>query len=184
MDSAAFDRLTTTLASSGTRRAMFSLVLGGVLAGLGYETAPAKNKKNNKKKGKGCPKGKKKCGKQCISKASCCTYVDCGCHAENCINGTCQCDPELIMHNGKCGYFINCLGFGEPCGSGSSSTLECCGNCVFDVDAGESRCGKSIHDCITDADCLSGPCNGFLCPEANKPYFDLCAGSDNCPNCA
>src|SRR5688500_1477308 len=136
MDSAAFDRLTTRFAASGTRRAALSLALGSVLAGLGCESAPAKNKKNkkNKKKGKGCPKGKKKCGKKCISKASCCTYVDCtGCRAENCINGKCQCDPELIMHNGKCGYFINCKGFGETC----TSNQECCGNCVFDVGANE-----------------------------------------------
>ena len=181
MDSAAFDRLTATLASSGTRRTVFSLVLGGVLAGIGYETAPAKKKKN-KKKGKGCPKGKKKCGNKCISNANCCTYVDCtGCRAEDCINGTCQCPPELIFHRGKCGPFINCLGFGESCGS---STLECCGNCVFDVDAGESRCGKSINECLTDNDCKSGPCNGFLCPEANKPYYDLCLGLNSCPNCA
>jgi hypothetical protein len=55
---------------------------------------------------------------------------------------------------------------------------------VFDVDANESRCGKSIHDCITDNDCKSGPCNGFLCPEANEPYFDLCRGLPSCPNCA
>jgi hypothetical protein len=143
---------------------MLSLALGGVLAGFGHETAPAKNTKDKGKK-KGCPKGEKECGKKCIKKANCCTYVDCtGCHNEDCINGKCKCNPELIMHNGVCGFFQNCKGFGETC----TSSEECCASCV------SGKCGKSIYKCITDNDCLSGPCIGYLCPEGLEPYYDLC----------
>ena len=181
MDHDRFDSLTRALSQTRSRRALTRLLggltLGGPLGLLGLIQAEAgkKGKKDQGKgngKKKGCPKGKKKCGKKCISKGSCCTFKDCtGCSNEQaCVNGKCQCDPELIMHNGKCGFFIDCKGFGETC----TSSVECCGNCVFDVDANESRCEKSIHDCITDNDCLSGPCIGFLCPEANKPFFDLC----------
>ncbi len=169
MDADRLDSVTRAISTAPSRRAMLSLALGAVIAGLGHETAPAENKK---KKGKGCPNGKKKCANKCIPDGNCCTFVDCtGCSNEQrCVNGRCQCDPELILHNGKCGFFIDCKGYGETC----TGDVECCGNCVFDVDAGESRCGKSIHDCITDNDCKSGPCIGFLCPEANKPFFDLC----------
>jgi hypothetical protein len=176
MDVDRFDAVLRALSSSPSRRHALRLLASTVVVGLpvaGTRSVDAKGGKKGKGKGKGCPKGKKKCGKKCIAQESCCTFVDCtGCsHERACVNGKCQCDPELIMHNGKCGFFINCQGFGEPCTSGG---VDCCGNCVFDVDAGESRCSKSIHDCITDNDCLSGPCIGFLCPEANKPFFDLC----------
>lgn len=163
MDAEHFDRLIRGFGLGWPRRAMLSLPLGGVLAGLGRETVSAKKKR--KKKKKDCPKGKKKCGKKCIAKGDCCTYVDCtGCRNEDCINGTCKCNPELIMHNGMCGFFINCKGFGETCTDGE----ECCGSCV------SGTCGKSIGQCITDSDCESGPCIGFKCPEANEPYFELC----------
>jgi hypothetical protein len=171
VDSAAFDRLTTTFATSGTRRAMVGLALSGLLAGLGHETAPAKNKKDNGKDKKGCPKGKKKCGKKCISKKSCCNYFDCtGCRNEDCISGKCRCGTDLIMHNGMCGLFINCKSFGEPC----TDHDECCGTTCIDDGSGQTRCDKSKYHCLTDNDCLSGSCQGFLCPEAHEPYFELC----------
>jgi hypothetical protein len=162
MDADHFDRLIRGFGLARPRRAMLSLSLGGVIAGLGRETAPAKNKGKGKK---GCPKGKKKCGKKCIAKGECCHYYQCRrlCGNEDCINGKCQCNSELIMHNGMCGYFIDCKGFGETC----TSHAECCGSCV------SGQCGKSIYHCIADGDCESGPCRGFLCPEAWEPYFDL-----------
>jgi hypothetical protein len=164
MDADRLDAVIRAMATAPSRRAMLSLALGGVLAGLGHETAPAKNTKDKGKK-KGCPKGEKQCGKKCIKKANCCTYVDCtGCHNEDCINGKCKCNPELIMHNGVCGFFQNCKGFGETC----TSSEECCASCV------SGKCGKSIYKCITDNDCLSGPCIGYLCPEGLEPYYDLC----------
>jgi hypothetical protein len=189
MDDNQFDQIVRSLTVPSSRRTAVTGLLGSVLAVLAPVTVIAagqrqgkvqsEKKRKGNGKGKGCPRGKKKCGKKCIPKGNCCTYVDCtGCRAETCRNGRCQCDPELIMHNGKCGFFIDCKGFGETC----TSDVECCGNCVFDVDANESRCGKSIHDCIADRDCLSGPCNGFLCPEANKPYYDLCRGLPGGPN--
>jgi hypothetical protein len=165
MDTNRLDSVIRNMAAAPSRRAMLSLALGGVLARFTAEPADAK-KKNKGKSKKGCPKGKKKCGNKCISKGNCCTYVDCtGCRNEDCINGTCQCNPELIMHNGMCGFFTNCKSFGETC----IDHEECCGpSCV------NGQCAKSIYHCLTDSDCLSGPCRGFLCPEGLEPYFDLC----------
>jgi hypothetical protein len=191
MDDNQLDQIIRSLTVPSSRRIAVSGLVGSALAALVPAAVTeaerrrgrvyAEKKGKGKGKGKGCPRGKKKCGKTCIPKGNCCTYVDCtGCRAEACINGKCQCDPGLIMHNGKCGVFINCKGYGETC----TSSVECCGNCVFDVDANESRCDRSSNNCIADRDCLSGPCQGFLCPEANEPYFDLCRGIPDCPNCA
>lgn len=187
MDDNQFDQLVRSWTTPSSRRTALSGLVIGVLAVAAPERVSeaarrhpeVHGEKKRKGKGKGCPRGKRKCGKKCIPKGNCCTYVDCtGCRAEACINGRCKCDPELNLHNGKCGVFTNCLSYGETC----TSSAECCGNCVFDVDANESQCGKSINDCIADVDCLSGPCIGFLCPEANKPYFDLCEGLPGGPN--
>lgn len=181
MDANHFDQAVRMLTTPSSRRRTVHGLVGGVLAMVLPGTAlkasqrqgAVRGEKKGKDKRKGCPKGKKKCGKKCIPKGNCCTYLDCtGCRAEACINGRCQCDVGGIMHNGKCGLFIDCKGYGESC----SGSLDCCGNCVFDADTGESRCSKSIYSCITDADCESGPCIGFLCPEANEPYFELCRG--------
>jgi hypothetical protein len=164
MDADRLDSVIRAMAAAPSRRAMLSLALGGVLTGLGRETTPAKNKKDKDKK-KACAKGEKPCGKKCIKKSSCCTGAECtGCRNEDCINGSCKCAPDLIMNNGVCGFFINCKSFGETCTSGE----ECCGSCA------SGRCGKSIYKSITDTDCLSGPCRGFLCPEGLEPYYDLC----------
>jgi hypothetical protein len=176
MESATFDRLTTTIATSGTRRAMLTLALGGLLAGIGRETALAKNKKNNKKKG--CRKGQRDCNGTCIPKVNCCFRHDCerqrGCTNEECINGQCQCPPGLTMHNGVCGFFIECKGTGETC----TSSNQCCGRCEIDRDSGlPGTCafGTSLYQCIKDEDCASGPgCRGYLCPEALRPYLSLC----------
>ena len=173
MDADRFDSILRTLTTSPSRRHALRLLAGSAAATLPLaETRWADAKGGKKGKGKGCPNGKKKCGKKCIAQGSCCTFTDCtGCSNEQaCVNGTCQCTPDLIKHNGKCGLFIDCQAYGETC----TSSIDCCGNCVFDADTGESRCAKSIYNCITDNDCLSGPCIGFLCPEANKPFFDLC----------
>lgn len=182
MEDNKFDQVVRSLNLPSSRRTAVSGLMGSVLAALLPATATEarrrqeqvhdEKKGKGKGKGKGCPRGKKKCGKKCIPKGDCCTYLDCtGCRAEACINGECQCDPGAIMHNGKCGLFIDCLGYGETC----TSSVDCCGNVCTDDGSGVKRClGKSIHDCIIDNDCKSGPCIGFLCPEANEPYFDLC----------
>lgn len=175
MDADRFDMLLRLLSNSPSRRHGLRLLAGAAVACLpvvGRRAVDAKGGKKGKGKGKGCTNGEKKCGKKCIPKGNCCTNIDCtGCSNEQaCVNGKCQCAPAAIMHNGKCGFFFDCKAFDEPC----TSSVECCGNCVFDADAGEARCGKSINDCIIDSDCLSGPCIGFLCPEANQPFFDLC----------
>jgi glycerol-3-phosphate dehydrogenase len=194
------DRLATTIATSGTRRALLTLMLGSVYAGLGLDPALAKNnnngkgngKKNNKKK-KGCGKGKKDCGDTCVPQANCCPGEkacdgacipegtccfrhDCeaqhGCTNEICAGGQCQCDPELIMHNGFCGYFINCKSTGQAC----TSSSECCGRCEIDLDSSQpGLCAPSTsrYQCISDADCATGHCRGFLCPEGRQYYYDL-----------
>ena len=176
MDADRLDSVIRAMAAAPSRRATLSLALGGVLTGLTRETAHAKNKKNKGKgKKKGCPKGQKKCDNTCIANTSCCYRHDCeaqrGCTNEECSNGTCQCAPELIMHNGVCGFLIPCLSFGEPCTTGN----DCCGNTCRDDGSGQLRClGKSVYQCMTDLDCANGPCRGFLCPEALAPYYSLC----------
>jgi hypothetical protein len=188
MDDNQFDQIVRTLTIPSSRRTAASGLLGSVLAALAPVTAAAADQRqdkvqNEKKgkgkgKGKGCPKGKQKCGKKCISKSSCCYRHDCeklrGCKNESCINGTCQCAPELVMHNGVCGFLIPCKSFGEQCTDGG----ECCGNSCRDDGSGAMRClGKSLYQCMSDLDCKSGPCRGFLCPEALEPYYSLCPGN-------
>jgi hypothetical protein len=125
-----------------------------------------------KKKGKG--KGKEKCGKGkrpygggCIPTTSCCSAELSGenecdpCARQTCVNGACQCDPSLINHNGACGVFLNCLSVSVLC----TSDFDRCSDQCMPVGNGQARCIPGTQNCLTDFDCVSGNCRGFLCPE-------------------
>lgn len=181
-----FDSAVRAFLSAPSRRHALRFFAGLTFAGLlpigplsggakGAQKGKGKGKKKGRGKKKGCPNGKKRCGDTCVANESCCYRHDCerlrGCRNEDCINGTCQCSPELVMHNGVCGFLIPCKSFGETC----TSRNECCGSSCRDDGFGQLRClGKSMYQCMADIDCANGPCRGFLCPEALEPYYSLC----------
>lgn len=176
MDAQTFDDLLRGLSAAASRRGVVTGLAGTLLAALPLASvgdAKGKNRKGkNKGNRKGCGKGKRKCGKKCVSKGKCCEGEECpGCRSEVCLNGTCQCGPDLNMHNGLCGFFIDCKGFGLIC----TSDEECCSNhCSIDAGQGQMRCALSTTRCLLDFDCASGPCQGYSCPESNQAYFSEC----------
>ncbi len=168
MDATRFETLARTLTQTRSRRAAMCRLLAGTLGLFGLTQAEAKNKGKGRKKKKGCGKGKRQCGTTCIPTSQCCPFALSGqfecdpCTRETCNNGVCGCAPATINHHGVCGSFLNCLSVGEIC----TNNLDCCSEqCNVPSDNGTMRCNRGTENCLTDFDCVSGLCRGFLCPE-------------------
>ena len=91
MDDHRFDSLTRTINS---RRAVGGALIGAVAAQLGLTNAGAAR----------CPKGKKRCGKQCIPKKGCCTTAQCkpGKSGKVCRNHRCVCRAGTKRCKNQC----------------------------------------------------------------------------------
>lgn len=175
MDGKSFDQLTRSLKSRATRRS--SLFLGlAALTGAGSRAphAEAGDKKKNKNKNKNKKKKKKTCGKgerlcaatnTCVAGVGgCCSDAECpACEAKFCVEGSCQCPGNTILHNGVCGLFTQCKSTGER--STDFHGLDCCSDNSEADGNGNSFCVPGTGVCLADADCKSGPCRGFMCPE-------------------
>lgn len=147
-----------------SRRAALSGGAAVVIAALrGREEAAAKKRKKRK-----CKTGTKKCGKQCIPVASCCTNSECGA-GRVCQGGSCFCAPgtkECMADAGClpqhwCCAHSDCRSRGER--------WECRGSdgvCVCEAGFKECR-GECIldHLCCENADCGTG--SGQLCENRN-----------------
>ena len=172
MEPTRFETLVRSVAAASSRRGLMRAASGAALIGwlgrltIGGASAKTKKRKANKSKKKGCKAGAKKCGNTCIPKSSCCADKECDrCAREICLNGACGCNPDFIRSNGVCGKFTNCKSVGEL----TTDAFDCCsGESVIDADSGQERCLPGTFLCLTDFDCVSGPCRGFMCPEQYK----------------
>jgi hypothetical protein len=175
------NRLAALLSSwrGGPTRRGLGRSLGGIALAaplmplLGLTDAETKKKRKKKKKCKG---GKKKCGKKCILKSSCCVngteFPDgavCGDACTLCQSGVCasQCTSgETCLANGSCG--TTCENDGQ-CNMGACScNAEEGGDPVCRVPSnGGSDC-TPLSPCTTTADCpqdtvCSSICNPSRC---------------------
>lgn len=152
MDAKRFDAFTRMLGKALQRRAVIG---GAAAAGLSaimdhaaVEDTTAKNRKKKKK----CKGGKKKCGKKCIPKASCCIDPDCGVN-ERCASGACE----------------SCLGQGTTC----TDDAECCtGIC----DTYTNKCQQVRVSCENGEACPNGRC----CDEFGKQCLYVTATQGEC----
>jgi hypothetical protein len=154
MDADRFDTLTRLLAGMSARRrllaraaTLFSLL---PLVG-GMDGAVAK--RQHKPKKKKCKGTKKRCGKRCIPKASCC--VACG-SGGACLDGACACLAGFRLCKGTCIPEGDCC-TNTDCAGGAICVGGRCG-CL----AGFKLCGEAciaLDACCTADDCDSGnPC--------------------------
>jgi hypothetical protein len=165
MESERFDAMARAMGVEAPRRAVSRVLVGGALGAIagrfGLEQAGAKKKKGGKKKG--CGGGQKRCGKRCVPKTGCCKSSECSSlRNEYCQKGRCGCAKGAVVHNGRCGFAIDCKTVAQIC----SSHNECCsGLCTIPNGNGQMRCDRGHLLCITDLDCVSGECRGYVCPE-------------------
>ena len=172
MDGGTFDQLTRSLKSRAMRRSSLILGLAALtMAGSPDRQAEAGGKKKpkpkKKKKKKMCGKGERLCAatNTCVAGVGgCCSDTECSvCEAKFCVQGTCQCYGNTILHNGVCGLFTQCKSTGER--STDFHGLDCCSDNSEADGNGNSFCVPGTGVCLADADCKSGPCRGFMCPE-------------------
>lgn len=114
-----------------------------------------------------CPATQKLCNGRCIDRTSCCTNSDCDrCKQQTCQNGTCACKPGTTADaQGICGVP---LGDCTPTPAQTANASSCCsGNPrkILDFPVTLFACDAGTTTCRVDVDCLSGPCQGFMCPE-------------------
>jgi len=121
MESERFDALVRAIDVRAPRRAVLSLVGGGLVAllmRLGVEDVEAKKRKPNKKKKKTCRSGTKMCGTACIPANDCCTNASCG-EDGACIQGACVCVTRFRDCQGTCIPESGCCTSADcPAGSG------------------------------------------------------------------
>jgi hypothetical protein len=108
--------------------------LAALAAGDAKQETRARKRRRKKNKKKGCPTGKKPCGRQCISPSACCTDGECG-ENRRCRSGSCE----------------DCL----PQGTACTDDDQCCtGIC----DTYTNKCQQVRVNCATGLDCPNGRC--------------------------
>lgn len=169
MESFRFDALVRTFPITSRRvaaRALLGGALTTALAGIGGGNAGVKKRKKKKCKG-----NKKKCGKKCIPKSSCCS--DTGCGEATCNDGVCDCAglPDLT----DCGDSRQCSG--GVCAQRPACSTFNWGTCEVDEDCCTGGCDEEIflcnacsqagEPCVVTADCCQSAeplaCRGFAC---------------------
>jgi hypothetical protein len=174
MDGSRVDALARALTAGRSRRGLTRLLggltLGGPLALLGLAPSAAKHKggKGKKKHKKPACPGQQICNGACIPTSACCNDYACDpCRNAYCRDGSCQCNEGEILSNGRCGVVIQCLSTGEQVNIEDPNSLDCCSllSHVEDGDPPRRLCDAGALWCLADADCVSGPCRGFACPE-------------------
>jgi hypothetical protein len=161
MDPTRFDTWTRRLVATNTRRAVIRLLAGAVLAasaGVGLDLPAAA---------------------RCRRK----TCAPCG----RCKNGRCKSRPNDTpcgddgtgrCRGGVCRPRPTCTGAGSACNTPACE--QCCsGRCAS---PGANACLASIagSPCLTDGDCLSGVCSGYICVGPFGHPGDSCADSFEC----
>lgn len=180
MDGNQFDTATRSLTANAQRRGVLGLLLGGALglAGLaGIEAkgkgggGKGKGKKKKKKKPSTCMKAAATCGgSSCGMGDTCCAQIDCDCRQNLYCNfnnpksesGTCGCDGDDVMHNGRCGSKPTCISTGTK--RGLYDPMCCSGSQVTDnTSPAFNTCLPGNLLCLSDADCTGGSCRGYKC---------------------
>jgi hypothetical protein len=177
MDGSAFDRLTQSLITAGSRRralgSLFASTLG--LLGSWREEAAAKNCKKikNKRKRKKClakakttatcPVGQKPCDGSCIPSNQCCDNGDCQVSGQVCIARQCTC-PSIFpdVCGGACVAACNRI---RELRVPDSPTCRCCITNGWSTEGDPNNCCSSTH--------ISGTCAG-------RPAGDSCSWEEHC----
>lgn len=179
MDGKQFDNMARALRVNTPRRGALGWLAGGALglAGLaGSEAKGGKGGKGGKGKGKDkdkeiCKKAAAKCrGSKCGVGATCCKSSDCDCRQSLYCNfdgsksksGTCGCDGDDIMHNGRCGEMPVCISAGVK--REFSDPMCCSGSAITDINnPNNGMCLPGNLLCLANSDCTGGQCRGFKC---------------------
>jgi hypothetical protein len=202
MDGSRFDTLTRSLAATRSRRAVArflgGLAVGGSLARLGMDDAPAKKKRKGKNKKKSTKKNKARCSKRCGAGCSTCYdrpngSVLCGGIASALCAEPCDSDLDCPMARPICttGFTIRAAGQRGSWGCSAACTnVAPCEHCEdgvknggeTDVDCGGPDCprcgtGKACQnrdDCAT-AHCVNNVCKACASnPECGSSGGDVC----------
>ena len=122
-----------------------------------------------------CPK---RCNGACIAATACCFNSECDtCKQLTCQDGACACKPGTVADaRGFCGTppGISCV----PAFGLTNYPEFCCSqrSQIYNPVVNLYQCLPSTGQCVVDADCASGPCRGFMCPERYiTTVGDLCA---------
>ena len=177
MDESRFDDLARALSVGPSRRSLLvtlgATMLGAVLSARANDVI-AKHKKPK------CKSTEKKCGKQCIPKANCCSDRDCV-GAATCRKGKCRCKPQCAGKS--CGAKDGCGGFCTACPQGKSCVNKQCVDDVCNPKCDGKNCGDDDgcggtcivqQGCSGNRVCVNGNC---VCPGALPT---LCQG--HCTN--
>jgi len=196
MDCHLLDQLSKRLAMAPeSRRSTLRRLARGVfttlLLGAAGEQGAAKKRKK-------CKKGKKKCGRTCITQTACCTDGAPGCPAySTCTNGQCLCNQGLRQCGSDCIPKAACCTDAEcgavPC---IAHTCDCNGRGDGTACGGGRQCSGGECDkapactagfemCTFDAECCGVQCLPAFgtklctCSPAGKPCHskDCCGGS-------
>lgn len=173
MDDVRFDQVARSLRGVAPRRGALGLLMGGALGLTGLAGSDAKKKgkgKKKKKKNDVCKKVDQACGDNggCAFGANCCTDLNC----DNCSNafclssdkdtvGICDCLSTHQFLNGRCGEKPECLSAGIA--RTSQFDIRCCSG-IQDMET--DICQPGVLSCLTNDDCDSGLCRGFVCAAA------------------
>ncbi|MCA9879998.1 MAG: hypothetical protein KC442_19520 [Thermomicrobiales bacterium] len=191
MDGKQFDHVARALQADHPRRGVAGLLLGGVLGLAGLAESQAKGgkgkggkgkKKKRKKKQTTCMKAAANCsGSSCGMGDTCCSQIDCDCRQNLYCNfnnpksdsGTCGCDGDDVMHNGRCGSKPVCTPTGTK--RALADPMCCSGSAITDINnPAVGTCLPGNLLCLSNADCTGGACRGYKCyaPELDcNVYF-------------
>jgi hypothetical protein len=171
---------------------MFGVLVGSTLglASLaealgkgGKGKGKGKKKKKKKKKRTTCMKAAATClGSRCGVGQTCCSQIDCDCRQNLYCNyasakaksGTCGCDGDDVMHNGRCGSKPVCIPAGQR--REFYDPMCCSGSEVTDITSpAYGTCLPGNLLCLSNADCTGGACRGYKCyaPEIDCNIYYL-----------
>jgi hypothetical protein len=167
--------------------------LGAVLFGASSPGAGAAVVEKN------CPPGRQACRGKCCPKGARCKHGKCHCR-----RGRKRCGKHCVSLQSdakNCGSCGNACGPGETCVEGTCTSPQAtCSDGVkngaeTDVDCGGPDCPGCQNglDCSAGTDCASGFCQGGVCAQPaptcsdgikNEGETDVDCGGPNCPPCA
>jgi hypothetical protein len=183
MDDERFDRIAAAVATGSSRRGVIRLISGGgLLAALGVAGSDATAAKKNGKKKKKCTGNKKKCGKRCIPRSSCCTSSACE-QGEICRNGRCSncvsetdCPQPPVCQERSC-RDGRCETVPLPVGTACDDGQFCTVGTTCDQDG---LCGGFQRNCNDGIACTDDICDEDNDACVHTPNDSFCPGNETC----